>query len=155
MVPMKELANVCTNLGFEHVRTYINSGNVLFRSSLPEKKLRAELEKALAARWRPITVVVLTVSELERIVEKNPFVAAKLAQLGVMLTNDVLNPALAAEFSTPGREEWLVAGRVVYIRFPDGMGRSKLKWPSALKDGTIRNLNTLSKLVQLAQSAQL
>jgi hypothetical protein len=37
----------------------------------------------------------------------------------------------------------------VYVHYPDGMGRSKLKWPSSLRSGTIRNINTLTKLVSL------
>jgi uncharacterized protein (DUF1697 family) len=40
--------------------------------------------------------------------------------------------------------------REVYVHYPDGMGRSKLKWPRSLRGGTMRNINTLSKLAGLA-----
>ena len=39
--------------------------------------------------------------------------------------------------------------REMYIHYPDGMGRSKLKSPPLLRDGTMRNINTLSGLVSL------
>ena len=48
MVSMKDLAAICTQIGFENVRTYLNSGNVIFKSPLPE----AELQKCLKRHYR-------------------------------------------------------------------------------------------------------
>ncbi len=40
MLPMKELSAICIDLGFEKVRTYIQSGNVVFESSFPKRMSR-------------------------------------------------------------------------------------------------------------------
>lgn len=152
MVRMNELKSLCEEMGFRDVSTYINSGNVLFHSSLSAERVRNRLESALITRWWPIKTVVLSVPELNKIVAHNPFPDARPAQVGVLLTSHSLQPGLSAEFTTPGREKWVVGTQAVYVHFPDGMGRSKLKWPSALKDGTVRNLNTLSKLAALAET---
>ena len=55
-----------------------------------------------------------------------------------------------AEFVIPGGETIVPGKWEVYIHYPDGMGRSKLKVPLSLRDGTMRNINTLTKLVDLA-----
>ena len=52
MVSMKDLAAICTQIGFENVRTYLNSGNVIFKSPLPEAELQKALEKALSGKNR-------------------------------------------------------------------------------------------------------
>lgn len=49
----------------------------------------------------------------------------------------------------PGREEIVAGPRELFIHYPDGMGRSKLKLPKAIAAGTMRNMNTLVKLLQL------
>ena len=49
MLPMKDLAALCTSLGLQDVRTYIQSGNVVFASRLSERKVQAQLEEKLAA----------------------------------------------------------------------------------------------------------
>ena len=50
----------------------------------------------------------------------------------------------------PGGEEVRLCGREIFVHYPDGQGRSRLKLPQA-KDGTGRNLNTVAKLVELAE----
>jgi uncharacterized protein (DUF1697 family) len=51
----------------------------------------------------------------------------------------------------PGSEKIEIHGREIYIYFPDGMGRSKLKFTSVLQKGTIRNINSVTKLVELSR----
>jgi hypothetical protein len=50
MVSMKDLAAICTNIGFGNVRTYLNSGNIIFTSPLSEGEIQQALEKELSAR---------------------------------------------------------------------------------------------------------
>lgn len=150
---MDELRAICKEAGLQHVRTYIQSGNVLFESQKSEISLISSLEKLLKTRkGRPIPVIIRTVEELQDIVSGNPFPDAKASQVGVLLLPAVL-PASAFEgILIPAREEISGAGRQVYIHYPDGMGRSKLKLPAAMAGGTMRNINTLTKLTQLAGS---
>jgi len=52
--------------------------------------------------------------------------------------------------STPGQEEVILSSREAYIHYPDGMGRSKLKLPKVSEEGTVRNINTISKIIGIA-----
>jgi uncharacterized protein (DUF1697 family) len=152
-LPMQQLRDLCEAVGLSNVRTYIQSGNVIFGSDLSEAKLITLLEAALAKMMgRRIPVVVRTAKQLEQIVSGNPFPKAAPARVGVMLFVKPVAKGFAAGVSTPGREEVTIARREVYIHYLDGMGRSKLKLPKQADEGTVRNLNTLTKLVQLCQA---
>ena len=151
MVSMKDLAAICTHIGFDNVRTYLNSGNVIFQSSLPEAELQRILEKALSGKTgKDIGVVIRSPGELERVVKGNPFPEAVPSQVGVLLVTEPVTENVLAEFVIPGREKVELGGREVYVHYPDGMGRSKLKWPPSLRGGTVRNINTLTKLAEMA-----
>jgi uncharacterized protein (DUF1697 family) len=150
MVSMKELAAICTDMGLLDVQTYLNSGNIIFKSPLPEAELTKALERELSGRTgKDIRVVIRSSGELEQIVGANPFPDAVPSQVGVLLGSSPVPEHVLAEFSTPGREKIMAGKREVYIHYPDGMGRSKLKIPPSLRDGTMRNINTLSGLVDL------
>ena len=151
LVSMKDLAAICLHAGFENIRTYLNSGNVIFDSPLPESELQEALEKALSGKTeKDIGVVIRSPEDLERVVKGNPFSEAVPSQVGVLLVTEPVAENVLAEFVIPGREEVVPGIREVYVHYPDGMGRSKLKWPRSLKNGTMRNINTLSKLAGLA-----
>lgn len=151
MLPMKDLAGICTRIGFDHVRTYLNSGNVIFDSPLPEAEVQRLLETALTEKTgKEIGVVTRSPGELGRIVRGNPFPDAVPSQVGVLLVTEPVPKNLLAEVVIPGREKVVPGNREVYIHYPDGMGRSKLKVPGLLKNGTMRNINTLAKLAGLA-----
>jgi len=151
MVSMKDLAAICTSIGFENVRTYLNSGNVIFKSPLSEAELQKALETALSAKTgKDIGVLIRSPAELERVVKGNPFPDAVPSQVGVLLVTGPVANDILAEFVIPGREKVVPGTREVYVHYPDGMGRSKLKWPLSLRGGTMRNINTLAKLAGLA-----
>jgi uncharacterized protein (DUF1697 family) len=70
MLPMKELQSLCSGLGLSNVRTYIQSGNVVFESRLSGAVLRTKLEAALSERMRRrVSVIVRTASELRAALE--------------------------------------------------------------------------------------
>jgi uncharacterized protein (DUF1697 family) len=150
MVSMKDLAAICTHIGFENVRTYLNSGNVIFQSPLPEAELQRMLESSVSGKTGKETgVVVRSPGDLERVVRGNPFPESIPSQVGVLFVTEPVPKNILAEFVIPGREEVVPGKREVYVHYPDGMGRSNLKWPLSLRDGTMRNINTLTKLVGL------
>jgi uncharacterized protein (DUF1697 family) len=71
---MADLTALCEDAGFTDVKTYIQSGNVVFKTRLSESKARAVLEKALTKKLgTPATVVIRSVEELEALLEANPF----------------------------------------------------------------------------------
>ena len=148
-LPMKDLSVLCTGVGFDKVRTYIQSGNVVFESDLSEKAIRTRLEKALTERLgKRADVVVRTGSELRSVLKANPFPHAQPSKVGVYFQSDRVNKNLLGEVVPPGGEELRLGKREIYIHFPDGMGRSKLKLPAGV--GTLRNINTVAKLVDMA-----
>lgn len=69
----------------------------------------------------------------------------------IFFKNNPTPPATwwGAEFVIPSRETVVPGEREAYVHYPDGMGRSKLKWPRSLQGGTMRNIATLRKLVGL------
>ncbi|MGA2698065.1 MAG: DUF1697 domain-containing protein [Methanoregula sp.] len=151
LIPMKELATIGERAGLSGVRTCINSGNILFTSDQPEGELATALEKELAGKTgKEIRVFIRSAKELEQIVRDNPFPNAVPSQVGVMLVAGPVGKNVLAEFVISGTETVVVGKREIYVHYPDGMGRSKLKWPPSLKDGTMRNINTLTKLASLA-----
>ena len=151
LLPMKELAALCTDLGLQEVSTYINSGNVLFKSELPEEEIKIELENVLEKKMgKPIAVVVRSIKNIEKVVSANPFKDAQPSKVGVLLLSGDVAKKAQEEFINVQTEEIIIGKHEIYIHFPDGMGVSKLKWPASLKHGTVRNINTLTKLVSLA-----
>jgi uncharacterized protein (DUF1697 family) len=152
LLPMKELAALCSSLGFHAVRTYIQSGNVIFESGLSEKEVRAHLENALAARMgKKIHVMVRTAAELRLILSSNPFPNMEPARVGVAFLCEPPPRDLAKTVVAPGGEKVHAGKREVYVYYPNGMGQSKLKLPLDGAAATIRNINTVSKLVALTE----
>jgi uncharacterized protein (DUF1697 family) len=102
---------------------------------------------------KPVGVCVRTPAELDAIIERNPFKQAEPNRLLVMFLDRALQRNGLSDLVIPGREEVRISGREVFVHYPDGMGRSKLKLPFA-KDGTGRNLNTVQKLLALSRVAE-
>jgi uncharacterized protein (DUF1697 family) len=150
MLPMSELKSTCNDIGFKKVRTYIQSGNVIFESELSEEMLVKKLERALqASKQQYIPVVIRTTKELESVISCNPFPNAKPAQVGVMFFANPVPKDILKDITIPGSEEVEISGREIYIHYPNGMGRSKLKLPKMPQKGTVRNINTVTKLAEL------
>jgi uncharacterized protein (DUF1697 family) len=150
MLPMKELSALCEGLGFQKVRTYIQSGNVALESSLSEENVKAKLEHGLAKKMgRKIDVLVRSAPELRSVLEANPFPDAPPAKVAVVFLPGPTPKALLENLATPGGEEVRRGNREIYIFYPDGMGRSKLRLPAVAGAGTARNINTVVKLVAM------
>ena len=149
IIKMVDLRRCFEGMGFDAVATYIQSGNVVFASNLSEKTVRTRLEKALTEKLgKPADVVVRTAAELNAVLMGNPFPQVLPAKVGVFLMTDRVDQALLDRVVAPTGEDVRPGHRELYIHFPNGMGRSKLKIPNAV--GTVRNINTVAKLVALA-----
>src|SRR5437016_4256063 len=71
---MSDLKEICEELGFVAVRTYIASGNVVFESRKSEAAIKAALEKRLEAyAGKPVGVLVRTAAEIAQVAADNPF----------------------------------------------------------------------------------
>lgn len=152
-LPMADLKRLCAQIGLAAVRTYIASGNVVFTSALTEAGVRAALAQALQAQMsKAVGVQVRSAAELAEVLAGNPFPGAEKSRtMAVFL--DRSPPAGMIEGATGVHDEQMVAGqRVLYIHYPSGMGRSKLRLKGA-EAGTARNMNTVAKLVEMSSAA--
>jgi uncharacterized protein (DUF1697 family) len=149
-LPMSELRAMCEAIGFNNVRTYIASGNVVFGADLPEAAVKAAIEGALAEyAGKSVGVVVRTGPEMAEILNRNPFASAE-ANRAVAIFLDEPPPADALSGVTGRLDEEVALGdREIYVHYPSGMGRSKLKIPAA-RSGTARNMNTIATLAEWA-----
>lgn len=147
---MAELKSMCETAGFEAVRTYIASGNVVFKSRKTEAQVKAQLEAALQRyAGKPVGVLVRTAAEMAEVLAANPF-ADKPNNCTLAIFLDAPPPADALDAVTGRRNEDLRLGkREVYVYYADHMADSKLKIPAA-KNGTGRNMNTVAKLAEMA-----
>jgi uncharacterized protein (DUF1697 family) len=159
---MSELCAHLESLGHEDVVSYIQSGNVVFRSAGGDRSaVSRELEEAIAARFGlEITVLLRTYEELAAVAQRNPFLArtGEPSRLHVLFLASAPAPtaveALDANRS-PG-DEFAVVGAEAYLYLPNGYGPSKLTLDYFERQldvaGTARNWNTLLTLVELTRS---
>jgi uncharacterized protein (DUF1697 family) len=152
-LPVSDLRRLCESAGFQAVRTYIASGNVVFESEKSESQVKTDLEDRLHAHvGKPVGVLVRTAAELAHVLKLNPFPEqAPNRTVAIFLDRP---PAAHALENLSGRkdEELRLAAREIYVRYGNGMGTSKLGIPAA-DHGTARNMNTVAKLVGLATEA--
>jgi uncharacterized protein (DUF1697 family) len=152
-LPMSDLKDICEELGFGAVRTYIASGNVVFTSGKSEAAVKGALEKRLEAyAGKPLGVLVRTAAEMAQVLSDNPFPkAAPNRTVAVFL--DRAPPAETLAGVRGQRNEQIQLGRrEIYIHYGDGMAKSKLIIAAA-KTGTARNMNTVATLARMAAEA--
>jgi uncharacterized protein (DUF1697 family) len=147
-LPMAELRAVAEGIGFARARTFIASGNLLFDADGDEAGVKALLEAAIAARWgRRIPVLVRTPAEMAAVRDACPFADAPGNRVLVTFLDEPPPADLAIRHQGPG--EAVAAGlREVYVRYDQGMARSKLTLGIS-GVGTARNMNTVARLAVL------
>lgn len=149
-LPMAILKSSCERLGFTGVKTYLASGNVVFRSPEKEAVVKKALEDALAAyAGKPVGVVIRTGLEMAAVLEGNPFPDMPGNKtVAVFLDKAPAKNALDTVTNCV-HEELRLGRREIYVYYADGIGEAKLRIPAA-KQGTARNMNTIAKLAELA-----
>jgi uncharacterized protein (DUF1697 family) len=149
-LPMTALKSMCEDAGFTRVETYIASGNVVFESRAGRTAVKTALEASLLARLgKPATVVVRTASEMVAVLDANPFRGSEPKHTYAFFL-DQRPPRDALDHATGQTAERTFLGdREIFVQYPQGMGRSKLRIPAAAM-GTARNMNTVAKLAEIA-----
>lgn len=152
-LPMKELVALCGECGFANARTWIQSGNVIFESRLQEAAVQRKLESALAAKMsRKIAVMVRSPAEMRAVLDANPFPDKEPSKVLVAFLNGPMPANPLAGMVAPGGEQVHVGRREIYVYYPEGMGRSRFRLPLRGASVTMRNVNTVARLVELAGS---
>ena len=158
-VPMAELRKVFTELGYQQVQTYIQSGNVLFEADTDsEATLLKAIRPALSAAFGwDIEVLLRTLPELEAVLAGNPFADRQDDPTKLLVTFLAAKPAAdrVAKLQPPPGEtgELKLVGREIYLHTPDGYGKSKLNNAQLAKltgvAATTRNWKSVGKLREL------
>lgn len=167
---MAELRRVVASLGHTDASTYIQSGNVVFTAADPNAscdQLADDIEAAIAAPLgREVPVVVVSRRDLRQVVRSNPFPKERDPRaLHAVFCRNPTGPDQAAAVAAAverarakgSRDDARALGRVVYLRTPDGLGRSQLAAElnrpghGALPVGTARNWATVTTLLHLVE----
>ena len=158
ILPMKDLVEILEGLGCEKVKTYIQSGNVVFRSKTKQaNKIAGEISsKILESHGFEPKVLLLERSELQDAIENNPFNTEEGKALHFFFLNShPNNPDLEKLMAVKSKsEEFKLHKKVFYLYAPDGVGRSKLAAKVEQCIGipvTARNWNTVSKLISMVK----
>jgi len=162
-LPMGDLTVTMQSLGFDNVVTYVQSGNVVFDAGADvDADASALVERITAAleerHGLSVPALLRTAAALGSIAQGHPDAGSGLdPKLLHVVFLDRAPDASAAATIDPARyapDGWTVDGDEIYVRYPQGSGRSKLTidvFERALNvTATARNLNTVRKLVELA-----
>jgi uncharacterized protein (DUF1697 family) len=164
-IKMDELRVLYASLKFEDPRTYVQSGNVIFRTRAKNspalaKKIQNAIERKFG--FRP-EVIIRTTEELRNAIRASPFSSQRSLEPGKILVTFLAGepgPSAQATLLTLKAypEELHLKGRELYIYFPDGAGRSKLPWSKVEKlfqtTGTARNWNSVTKMLAMAEEME-
>jgi uncharacterized protein (DUF1697 family) len=164
-VKMEALRSLYESLRLRDVRTYVQSGNVIFRTeerdiALMTKRLQKAIEKTFGFQC---DVILRTTSELRGVIARNPFANRRGIEpsklLVTFLTSDPGEEARkqVRKIKTNPDELW-IDGREMYTYFPNGMARPKVSWAAIEKilkiSGTGRNWNSITKLLEMAETLE-
>jgi uncharacterized protein (DUF1697 family) len=161
-VPMSELRDACAALGWSGVRTYIQSGNIVFHAAGGMTHAEEALEEAIADTFDlRIAVLVRSAAQWLECIAHNPFPVESAAEPRLVhLALAKQTPASAAASQLTGRaeagERIVRVGDALYCHFPEGVGRSKLT-PSIFdrcvgSPVTLRNWRTVTTLGDMASA---
>lgn len=159
ILPMKELVALLENLGARNVRTYIQSGNVVLQcTERGSSGLAGRLSRDIrAGRGFEPQVLLLDSKELERAMARNPFPDAegdpKTLHVGFLAAAPSRPDLEKLEALKARGERFHLAGRVLYLHLPKGVGRSKLAAGAERALGvpvTLRNWRTAETLREMA-----
>jgi len=160
MIKMDRLRELWSDLGFKNIRTYIQSGNVVFDAvDLPPNWSHA-IEKKLAGETRlPVHMVLRTAVELKKVITANPFLkrdGIDRSKLHVTFLDGTVSRDALKKISSlrTDPDELRISGGEAYLHCPNGYGRTKLHNAALEKllsaKATTRNWNTVNKLYEMA-----
>jgi len=149
LLKMDDLKRVADELRLESAKTFIASGNLLFNSAKSEATVKKELEKALTAHMgKTVEVMVRTAKEMAEAVKANPFAKEPGNRVVAIFFDEPPADEAIRSAKNVANERLAPGKREIYVHYPDGQGRSKLKLGTKAP-GTARNMNTVAKLAEL------
>jgi uncharacterized protein (DUF1697 family) len=160
ILKMDRLRALCSELGLKNVRTYVQSGNIVFEAKGPASHWAQALERKLAGESRlTISVLARTAAEMSKVLAHNPFLKEKgidPARLHVTFLQQVPAKTALSALDTldGGSDRFKRIEQEIYLHCPNGYGRTKLSnnlFEKLLSvRATTRNWNTVNKLVAMS-----
>jgi uncharacterized protein (DUF1697 family) len=157
---MERVRDLWAALGFKNVRTYVQSGNIVFQAENPLSTWCSTVEQGLAGETRlPVAVFVRTLEELKGIIACNPFLKDQKIDPSklhlTLLARDAGHDAFEKLSGVKtGGDQFQLSGKEVYVYCPNGYGRTKLSNNALEKllsvKATTRNWRTVTTLVEIA-----
>lgn len=164
MINMKDFKALLQRSGFENAMTYIQSGNVVFKSSeTSTKKLATTMNELINNHYGfEVPIIILSSDDLSKILEKNPYAKDKkdITKLHVTLLNTLPEKSLLASTRDEKfqSDEFVIDGTNIYLYCPDGYGMTKFSTTFFEKKlgvtATTRNWKTMEALIELAHGPQ-
>ncbi len=162
MIKMEELATLYKSLHFENVKTYIQSGNVVFQANQTDvHDLAKQIEERISERFGfQVPVMVKEKNEIASVLQNNPFIKSKedVSRLHVTFLSNEPNQTNIDKIKQAQYEpdEYFILGSVVYLFCPNGYGNTKLTnnfFENKLKvTATTRNWKTVNELMNMANT---
>ena len=159
-IAMADLRAMLESLGYDDVRTHLQSGNAIFEAGAgKDATLEIQISAGIKAAFgMEVAVMVRTAVEIAAVVDSNPFVARGVDTNELHATFVAAEPP-AAKIDAVDRaacapDEFAVGDRVIYLRLHNGVMGSRLPdWDKALGiRTTTRNWNTTTRLRELTAS---
>jgi uncharacterized protein (DUF1697 family) len=148
---MADLKRIASDIGLISPRTFIASGNLLFASNKGEAAAKQMLEAALTRHMgKPVEAMVRTAEEISEAVAANPFAEEPGNRVVAVFLDEPPGGDAVSSARNVTNERLALGRREIYVHYPDGQGRSKLKLGTRAL-GTARNMNTVAKLAALAR----
>lgn len=162
LIKMEALRKIYTNLGYQNVQTYIQSGNVIFQASNNNEKVLEEeiTQKILTDFSFEVPVIVKDLVELKSIVENNPFLKGSSKELDYLHVTFLSAEPKKTDVEKISLDKYLpdefkLIGKVIYLYCPNSYSKSKLTnnfFESKLKSTTTtRNWKTVNELLNIAE----
>jgi uncharacterized protein (DUF1697 family) len=161
LIKMDALKELFVALGCTDIQTYIQSGNIVYRSNINDVNLLSNtIKNAIANQFGfDVPVITLTANELRDISEQNPFLADKQKEeafLHVTFLSEKPDPALIASLDPQifAPDVFKIVAKSIYLYCPNGYGNTKLSntfFENKLKTtATTRNWKTINTLISMA-----
>lgn len=164
MMKMDALKSLCGSLKLRDAKTYLQSGNVVFRSDETDRAvLVRRIEEGIRKKTGlEVKVILRTADELRKVIAANPRSPDERNPSGLLvafLSGEISNDAkaLLTSLKIPS-EELHFGSRELYIYFPEGIANSKLSNALTVKkvgvNVTARNWNTVNALLKMAEELE-
>ena len=160
-IRMENLRASFEALRFRNVRTYVQSGNVIFDStSVSENELMKKIgEKILRDYGFPVGLIVRSAVQMRKVVRENPFLKGQVVDPSKLHVTFLSNLATKKSLEKMERlngapDQYRILGHEVYLYCPGGYGRTKLSNNAIEKalsvEATTRNWNTANTLARIS-----